>query len=745
MASLIFAKNPLAPLDREVFTLGDGERPIDWLLKHYPPPLGCGGEVHFSVNGQERPLDDLGYEPAPDDVVLLAVNPGLEAFLISLAVALIVAGLSIAIELLFFKKPQAPAFTAAANAEPSPVYSVRSGQNVARLAEPVPVVYGNVLHTPDICAQPYKFNLNSQDEAFDVLLCLGHGDFTVQQVLVGDTDANDMEGVQYHVATPAEHNFQIGNLAGVFTPPFYENMLSSVEVGQQQFINMGDSAGWFRLGKSGQTGRTIFVDITYPQGLYQLLDDAINYTGTQVSFGLLVQEADPNGNPLAGTLMSFSQNEATLNAKNPLRRTYSFDCGRSANWLVQMQRQTEQFPNGNEVNNYVWTGLRLLIDTPLAPGVQAYGDTTLLCVRILATAVSSSANNQVRVRLQRNLPSLGAGPNVPTTSPADAFTDIITNAVYGARRPLAEVDTGRLRALQNFWALGGYDYGFNAIYTGRTTVFEALTNTMQVVAAAPLPLGALMSVAQDGIKSVRTMMFSDQNIARDSFKLSYTFNRDGDNDGVEIEYRDPLTFAPAFARWPVDSQDPEKLTLFGCTDARQAGEFARLSWQRKTGNRRAVTFDTEMEGLIPILGERAAVSHTLPRWGQSGFVLAVAGLTVTLDRKLAWDEPLFVPPYAITFRDEFGGISSVVQCTRGPTDDVAILASDPWAGSEGTWSLVGTQERTHFAFGDATRAVKDFIWTTLAPKDDHHVTVSGVYYDPTVFVGSFAFLAYPVP
>lgn len=743
MASLMMVKNPLAPADRATFTLGPGDRPIDWLQAHYP--TGCGGQVHYFVNGERRPLDDLDYQPEPDDVIVLAVQPAdpTGGILTALLISAVVTGLSMLVGVLF-ARPKPPAFTAADAAQPSPVYSVRSNQNTARLGEVVPVHYGNVLHTPDICAQPYKFYLANQDEYFDMLLCLGEGDFSVQQVLVGDTDANDIgnAGFQWYVAPPSVHGGALGNLATVFNPPFHENMLTSSEVGEQEFIREIDVAGWFRLGRAGQTGRYILVDIFYPTGLFQIMEDGVTQTGTQVFFELVVQEADPDGHPLPGTQQVFGQNQDTVNGKDPLRMSYTFDTGRSANWLVLMSRKTPQYPSGGEVNRYVWTGLRLLIDSFSGP---AYGNTTLMACRFRATAVSSSANNQVRVRVQRNLPLLGSGPSVATNSPADAFVDMMTNTDYGARRPLSEVDVGRLAALKNFWALGGHQYDFNAIYTGRSTVWEALDQAMQVVGATALPLGSLMSVAQDGIKTFRTMLFSDQNVSRDSFHLTYSFALDGDNDGVEVEYRDPLTFAPAVERWPDDSADPEKITLFGCTDLRQAADVARLLWQRKIGNRRAVAFETEMEGLIPVLGERTAIAHTLPRWGQSGFVIDVSGLAVTLDRNLVWDDPLLVPPYVITFRDEFSGMSKVVQCARGPTDNVAILASDPWLDEPGDWSLVNTQERTHFAFGDGTRVVKDFILSKIAPRDDKRVAVSGVYYDPTVYDGTFAFMAYPVP
>jgi hypothetical protein len=746
MASLTLVKNPLAPHERQTFELAEGATPLDWLQGNYPN--GCGGAVRFYVNGGERPLDDLDHQLAPDDVVILAVQPAepfTTSILISLAVSAVLAAASMALNLLF-AKPKPPAFTAADASEPSPVYSVRSSQNTARLGEPIPVPYGSVLHTPDICAQPYKFYSGGTEEYLDMLLCLGAGDFTVTQVLVGDSDTADVvdTAVEWVLAPPSVHMQALGNLSGVMSgvEPFFENMLTSAEVGEQEFVNINDTAGYFRMGKAGQTGQQIYVDLNWAQGLFQL-NDWNDVVATSVDFTVEIVEADANGNAIIGTEQTFNFSE-TNGGRDPLRKSYSCDAGYSAMWLVKMVRQTVQYPSGEEMNKWVWTGLRLAITDPPSSGI-AYGPVTLLAVRFHATAVASSASNQIRVRLQRNLPPLGIGSAVPTQSPADAFVDILTNGDYGARRPLSEIDSARLATLKDFWSSGAHTYGFNAIYTGKTTVWEALADALAVVAAAPLPLGALMSAVQDGRKNVRTMLFSEQNMVRESFRLTYAFACQGENDGVEVEYRNPLSFAPAYVRWPTTSADPEKVVLFGCTDFRQAAEFARLQWQRKQGNRRLVQFDTEMEGLIPILGERTAVSHSLPQWGQSGFVIAVDGLTITLDRALLWDDPILTPPFVMVFRDEFGGVSSVVECTEGPTPNVAILASDPWAGTDNDWSLVGTQELTHFAFGDATRVVKDFILTSLAPRDNRNVEVKGTIYDTAIYTGTFAFLDSPVP
>jgi hypothetical protein len=743
--ALVFVRNPLSLGDHERHQLDAGETAIDWLQRHYPK--GCGAGVRFFVNNDELPLAQLDRPLAADDVAVIALAPrGIETIIITAVITAVVsAAVNIGLSLLFPPTKPPEATTPDSPRQASPVYDVRSRQNTARLGEPVPVVYGNVLMTPDLCAQPYRFFANDRDMYLDMLMCLGHGDFEIQQVLVGESDADQISAAatDYIVVPPASHAGTFGQLNAIalaagWNPGFYENMWTSKEVGEQRFTNMGDESGWYRIGRAGVSiGRYILVNIEFPRGLYQLpswgspVETGINYT-------LFVVEADADGQPIAGTEIDFNFSVFDSDM-DPKRLTHVCDCGRSASWLARMVRNTAKEPSGDEMNEWYWRSLMLDCTHYQA---QAYGNTTLLMVRLKAEQVSSSAERLVRVKCTRKLPVLGSGAAVATTSPADAFADVMTNATYGARRPLAEVDTAYLAALRGYW--GGYQ--FNAVHTQKTTVWEALAQICQVVAAAPLPVGASMSVAQDGLRPARSMLFSEQNIGRASFNLSYQFEPTGAPDGIEVEFVEAATWSPAYVRWPASSLHPERVNLFGCSNATHAQQFARLAWQRRQKLRRLVEFTTELEGLIPYPGERIAVAHTLPRWGASGYLAGVDddGLSIIADRELPWSELAGAQAWMM-FRDQDSGASALVMASPLPAGPRwALLAADPWA-SGGAWHIGERQEGTHWVFGTADRAVKDFTLTALSPKGGVTVGVSGVNYDPSVYDGTFSFLVNPVP
>lgn len=773
LASLTFLKNPLAWKDGERVSVAVpvGMRPIDWLTEHYPN--GCGGAVWHWHNGERiagptyeydeetgeivaelEPGDpDYLWRPAGEgDVIALGVMPSeiitgslLVSYIVSAVIAAVItATVTIALSLIF-KDPTAPDGVAPAKSNTSnPAYNVRSRQNSARLGEPVPVIYGEVLTAPDMASQPYQWFDGGRGNAIDMLLCLGHGSFQIHEILVGETESNFIEGqgVQTIVVDPATHGgqfHQVSNIAAAqgWNPPFYENVWTSAEVGEQRFTNAGEQSGWYRVGQADvQIGSQIIVNVEWPRGLYQMPDWG-DPTGTHVNFIVIVRQVDADGNVISGeTQFNF---DVFGDNMDPKRETHVCNMPYSAAWQVKMYRPTQRYPSGAEMNEYFWRGLMLVCDH----SGPAYGNVTLLAVRLNAGQVASSADRLVRVHMTRLLPDYRVGATVPTTDPANAFADIYLNQTYGARRPREELDINGLYALQDYWGRGAYK--FNAVYTARTTVWEALVQSVQGVAAVPLPLGGIMSLAQDGPRPVRAMMFSEQNIVQKSFSLSYQFEQTGQADGVEIEYVDPKTFAPAYVRYPANSLSPERANLFGCSDPTHAAQFARLQWQRKQKLRRLVEFQTEMEGLIAYPAERVAVAHTLPRWGISGYVAGVSddGLTLALDRALPWAD---VPgPHYMMFRDEHGGASAMVQVAQGFNGPQWVtLFSNPWP-SAGYWRVGQRQEGTHYVWGDGQRVVKDFTLATIAPKGGTLVALTGVIYDPSVYDGTLAFFANPVP
>ena len=743
MAALVLLRNPLTPHLREMVEIAAGTRVIDWLQEHHP--AGFGMPIRFYVNGIEKALDDLDYEVAADDVVVIALMPAepisLTSIAISFAISAALAAISFAVNYFFFRPKEV---SGGLKGERRSVYEISSDQNSARVGEAIPVVYGTVITVPDYVAQPYtwfSWSLANNSETLngvqylDLVMCIGQGNIDVTDVFVGDSDVTTLSAgvVQYGVFKPNQHGSSMGTIAAAMGSGFFENVITSTEVSNQELPDLNSTAGYYATGKPGAKGNRFQVDLVCPNGLFFV--DANGDDIDPISRNLRVdwQEIDDNDVQTGTvysqtiTMSSFAPNvtnRAVL--ASPMRRTFTITAVKSARWAVKITR-LESAPKPQKGNTLiVWTGLKLIADYPSTP---VYGNVTLLACRIKASnGLGSDAAVRVRVKATRRLQRPTGGTESQSTSGADAFADVYVNSVYGAARPRSELDTSTLTSLGSSWS----SYQFNYVFRDRITVWEALRTITTPFGAEPLPVGQVMSVAQDGVKSVRSMLFTDANIVAGTMDVGYSFDEEGAADGVEIEYLDPKDFRQSYTTYPTNAVRPDRFTVPGITSATHAAQYARLTWQRGQSQRKRITFDTELEGLILQLGDRIGVSHNVPKWGDGGLVLSMTGNTLTVDHNLDWSGGA----KQILLRKPDGSVTDPITVTRGTRDNLVVLPSS----APTTINYDNDNEYTSFAFGASTTLVRDFVVIAAKPTGENTVTIEAVNYAPTIFDGAMSYM-----
>jgi hypothetical protein len=568
----------------------------------------------------------------------------------------------------------------------------------------------------------------------DLIMCVGQGEVVVTDVKVGASNANVLgpEVVAWRMFRPWEHNSQMGVIQAGMGGNFHENVITCTEIENQEFIKAADQTQFYTISKTAATGRFFEVDIIFSNGLYQVTGKG----GTEAwfcDFRVDWSEVDANGNltgPIYSQQLQASTGPRNVNKNkaeysNPVRRTYTIDTGRSARWAVKIFRISADKPADEGMTTFIWSGLKLIVDNK----PHAYGNVTLLACRIKASrGVGGEGAVRVTARCQRWANGLPNGEWQHSTSPADAFYDVYTNALYGAGRPPAELDMPVLRSLKTQW--NGYQ--FNHVFKDNTTVWEALKTITVGMAAEPLPLGSLMSIAQDGVKPTRSMLFTDANIVEGSMKVNYLFDVEDTDDGIEVQYIDPVDWKEGFTRYPTTAVIPEVVTLAGCTSGTHAAQYARLVWQRTRKQRKRVIFDTELEGIILQLGDRIAISHEMPKWGDNGLVLAIAGNQVAVDHDLDWTGP----NHYMMFRKADGSPSDLFPVTRGGQANIVVLGSPV----NFTAHFDDDYDYTSFAFGQATTMVRDFTVATTRHSGETTVTIEAVNYAPEIFDGAMTFL-----
>lgn len=484
-------------------------------------------------------------------------------------------------------------------------------------------------------------------------------------------------------------------------------------------------AGPFRAQKIGQTINQIDCDILFPQGLMTVEGDG-DQRYREITMEFTYQQINETtgaaiGAPIVQTKMYRAK------TRSALRDTYSSGPLTEGSYEVTVKRLTDFAGRGLSPETTVWSGLKGRVVHDLAQ--DAYGPVTLMAVRMKATnGLGQAARARVRVTATRVL----EGGAVESTNPITVIKDIFTNTDYGMGRQLTEANTAELDILETAWGAANGPK-FNGSFDQRGTGWDAMQNVVSMAGARVIQHASLVTVVPDQVQPVRSAMFASANIAKDSLEIGYTFDTEGNFEGVRVEYRDPFTYDPKYVFYPTNLTEEQKhntetFILFGCTDPVYAQQYAAYMWNVRSLRRKTVKFKTELEGLIPRFGDRIGVAHAMPDWGQSGVIVRQLSATkFQVDSYLDWAAENYV-----ILRDDKGEPTAPLSVTMGEHRDLIVFAEAPPI----TIHTPYNREPTIYTFGRTNEMIKDFIVTRTAPGGELSVQIEGQLYDETIYTGA---------
>jgi hypothetical protein len=199
-----------------------------------------------------------------------------------------------------------------------------------------------------------------------------------------------------------------------------------------------------------------------------------------------------------------------------------------------------------------------------------------------------------------------------TRSIAWALADI-ARSQYGGKLDDSRIDLAQLKALDANWQSRG-DY-FDAVFDQTVTVWEALSRTARCGRAVSFMQSGTVRFVRDEQRSIPVALFSPRNIVKNSLKIQYLLASDDTADSVTVEYFSKETWQTAeeTVSLPDSTSDqPARVRLFGCTEKDQAIREGKYMAAANRYRRRLVTFQTELEGLIPTYGDLIAIAHDMP-------------------------------------------------------------------------------------------------------------------------------------
>lgn len=478
-------------------------------------------------------------------------------------------------------------------------------------------------------------------------------------------------------------------------------------------------AGPFLAQKQGTIINAAVCDIIFPGGLFHVSSSG-NIRNREVQMIFTFQQIDPDtGSPINAPLII--NKDFNGSQKTPYRASVYSGALEPGAYEVTVERVTPIPDDTDNSDTTVWAGLKgaVVLDTE----AEAYGPVTLLAMRLKATnGLGEAARARVRVTAKRLMDG-------DSDNPITVIKDIFLNDQYGMGRSDTELNLVELDALELEYAQPDGPR-FNGSFDQRQTGWESMQNVASMFAGRMVQHNAFLTVVPDRVQDVRTALFTSANIIQDTLEITYTFDVEGEFDGVDIEYRNPENFQPLHVQYPEGAENPETFVLFGCTDETYAREFANYLWNVRFVRRRIVKFSVEKEGLIPRFGDRIGVSHPLPDWGESGiFVEQVGSLEWRVDRFLTWDANS--SNNNMILRTDDGSPTDPIQVKKGNHPDSVIFLSPPPIEV----FVAGLREPTVYSFGRYYSQVKDFVLTRITPDSDNQVTIEGQLYDDSIYNG----------
>lgn len=635
----------------------------------------------------------------------------------------------------------------------SPTYNLSGQGNQARIGQAIPVMYGRNMIYMDYAAQPYTEYAGNEQYLYQ-LFVIGQGEYDIEQIRLEDTviENDVIQDGEIHSASGSFEDIEYQVCYNQDITLFPQNVNNSVEVSGQESITADTYLGPFIANEAGTFATALGFDVVLPRGLYYA-NDSGGLDSVTASFRGQYREIDDDGAPVgAGTWIDAFNTSVTFRTTTPQRLSYSVGVS-AGRYECRFTRTNTKFTDtryGNDVN---WGGLRAYLASN-----QNYGNLTMLAMRLKASnQLNQQSSRRINTISTRKLATYDGntwGNAIATRNPVWAFADIVT-ADYAMALPQNRIDADQLFQLASVF--DARDDRFDAIYDGQQPAWEALTQIARVGRSMPYLQGGNVYMTRDSQQDIPVAMFTMRNIVKNSLKLSYLLPSEETADAVDVEYWDNGVFQQKVVRSALpDSTESTVVTrqLFGCSSRAQAYREGMYMAACNRYRRRMVSFQTEMEGFIPTVGDLIAIQHDMPQWGKGGEVVAYDAntLTATLSEpiiditKLMQEDGYFLlnedgdkiisefdysaNPFYIAFRKRDGSATDSYEIQ--PTSNLyqVILTEQPSINLDVGYD----REKTYYAVGQANRQYIEAKVLGIRPRALEKVEISAVVDSEFVYI-----------
>lgn len=600
----------------------------------------------------------------------------------------------------------------------SSTYSLTAQGNAARIGEAVNIVYGRHMVYADLGAMPYtQYDNTNDDQYLYQLFVIGLGEYDIEKIRIEDTPIENFKGIEFEKIEPN----QPINL-------FNHNLVLAKEV-TGQTLKHDEHQGAFTLNKPDSIINAIEVDIIAPAGIYYS-NDSGGLDERAVDVLIEARQIDDEGEPIGEFFTVISEHIKGKQAKQ-LRRTFKADVP-EGRYEVRAKRLAAASTETRENTNITWSALKGYLATDVK-----YKDMTLVAMKMLATDnLSSQTSRKVNFIVTRKLPTwnpqTGWSEPVPTNSIAWALADVC-RASYCGNIPDANINLHQLYYLDQEYSADGDT--FNAVFDSRLKLKEMLDRIGKASKTIVYHNVNKIDFVRDSFDDLESMMFTAQNIIKDSLSIKYILPTSDTVDYVEATYFDERTWTQKIIDVTLPGSKKSKktqMTMFGVTNKDQAIRLGQYYLKTNKYRRKLVTFTTELEGSIPSPGSLIKLSYPMPDWGISGVVKEHITKEVQIDENTTKTEHYLTlseqvtleegKQYFISLRDRYGVAKTSIEVIRTPDliENQVKLIEPPRATIHTGEKL----EKTHFIFGEGKETEIFAKVIAIIPKDEFKIQIT---------------------
>lgn len=521
-----------------------------------------------------------------------------------------------------------PAARAAQYQEQPLVYSITGGRNRARPFEPLVLVFGEVRTTPDFAAQPYSW-FEGDDQILYVRLHGGINAGEVADLKIGNTSISAYSGV---VITQSGFPGMTSQLLDWGNVDTIAGALLDAPTAMGPWVTRTSSANTVQLAidivaslysmnsSGGMVNASVELEAEYrllPSGLWQ------PFLGGGVSYFLLSSKATK---PVRKSLMS-----AVLPA---------------GQYEVRMRKRTANVSTTRAANTTEWAALRSFQEDPTDYSAHPH-----VGIRIKASGQLNGSLDEVNWLVKSAATDVWTGvawvvessrnPGAHMLQFARGIYDVDGRLMAGMGLPDSQIDIEALKGFMVHCAARGYvfDHAFSA-QLSCMELLEAIASVgLGSVSQHTGKLGVVWLADDQPIRDVVTMA----NVKARSFRVDYATRETAEELEVTWSDRDN-GWLPASVRMMAPGvtapRDTARYAPLGVSTVAAGLTLGRFSMAQNIYQRKAVSWEMDLEHVTVPRYSLLRMSHDLTQWGRSGRVAAcetVEGVvTLTLDEEVPY-------------------------------------------------------------------------------------------------------------